>query len=43
LLRSRPFERQDDKNAANRQKPGIAFEDSLPIFDLAATGGLMPF
>jgi uncharacterized DUF497 family protein len=34
------FEWDDDKNAANRQKHGIAFEDILPIFDLAAADGL---
>jgi uncharacterized DUF497 family protein len=34
------FEWDDGKNAANRQKHGIAFEDILPIFDLAPTVGL---
>ncbi len=34
------FEWDDDKNAANCQKHGIAFEDILPIVDLAQTEGL---
>ena len=35
------FEWDKDKNATNRQKHGISFEDNLPIFDLARTEGLM--
>jgi uncharacterized DUF497 family protein len=33
------FEWDDGKNAANRQKHGIAFEDILPIFDLVEVDG----
>jgi uncharacterized protein len=34
------FEWDDEKNAANRQKHGISFEDILPIFAVAEVEGL---
>jgi len=35
------FEWDDEKNAANQAKHGIAFEDILPIFDVAEIEGLI--
>ena len=35
------FEWDEEKNAVNRQKHGISFEDVLPIFELAETQGLV--
>jgi uncharacterized DUF497 family protein len=35
------FEWDHEKNAANRRKHGIAFEDILPIFELAEVEGLI--
>jgi uncharacterized DUF497 family protein len=35
------FEWDEAKNAANHRKHGIAFQDVLPIFGLAATDGLV--
>ena len=35
------FEWDDGKNAANREKHGISFEDILPIFELAEVEGLI--
>ena len=35
------FEWDDEKDAVNRQKHGISFEDILPIFELAETDGLI--
>lgn len=35
------FEWDDEKNAGNRQKHGISFEDIAPIFDLADSEGLI--
>jgi uncharacterized DUF497 family protein len=35
------FEWDDRKNAANRQKHGISFEDILPIFAFAEAQGLV--
>ncbi len=35
------FEWDEAKNATNRQKHGISFEDILPIFDRAENDGLI--
>ncbi len=35
------FEWDEEKNKVNRRKHGISFEDILPIFDAAATDGLV--
>ena len=41
LLQSQQFEWDDEKNAANQRKHGIAFADILPIFVVAETKALV--